>query len=174
MRIVGKAFSLIRLLFLKLFGAKISFHPVTLIASDVSIDTRGKKARITLGKHVTIRRATNLSATDGKLTIGNYCFINSFCVVAAHESITIGDGTSIGPGTYIYDHDHDGKGGYNTAPVTIGKNVWIGAGCIILKGVTIGDNAVIAAGTLVNKDVDSGVLRLDKRNQISIEIDQND
>ena len=40
-------------------------------------------------------------------------------------------------------------------PVTIGNNVWIGAGVNILPGVTIGDNAVIAAGSVVTKDVPS-------------------
>lgn len=40
------------------------------------------------------------------------------------------------------------------APVTIERNVWIGAGAIILPGVTVGENAIIAAGAVVAKDVD--------------------
>ena len=40
-----------------------------------------------------------------------------------------------------------------TAPVIIGKNVWIGENCTILPGVTIGDNAVIGAGSVVTKDI---------------------
>jgi acetyltransferase-like isoleucine patch superfamily enzyme len=43
--------------------------------------------------------------------------------------------------------------GYETAPVHIEDNVWIGAGVIVLKGVTIGEGSVIAAGTVVNKDI---------------------
>jgi maltose O-acetyltransferase len=42
--------------------------------------------------------------------------------------------------------------------VTIGRNVWVGSGCIILPGVTIGDNSVIAAGSVVTKDVPEGAL----------------
>ncbi|MBQ5617563.1 MAG: sugar O-acetyltransferase, partial [Alistipes sp.] len=38
-------------------------------------------------------------------------------------------------------------------PIHIGRNVWIGAGAMILPGVTIGENAIIAAGAVVNKDV---------------------
>ena len=38
-------------------------------------------------------------------------------------------------------------------PVTIGRDVWIGANCTILPGVTIGNNIVIAAGAVVTKDV---------------------
>ena len=37
--------------------------------------------------------------------------------------------------------------------VTIGNNVWIGSGAIILGGITIGDNSIIGAGAVVNKDI---------------------
>jgi len=40
-----------------------------------------------------------------------------------------------------------------TAPVRIGRNAWIGAAAIILKGVTIGENSVIGAGSVVVRDV---------------------
>lgn len=42
-------------------------------------------------------------------------------------------------------------------PVTIGENVWIGSGAIILPGITIGDHAIIGAGSVVTRDVASGV-----------------
>ncbi|MBZ4191515.1 hypothetical protein K7B07_21555 [Niabella sp. 3A5MI-3] len=47
----------------------------------------------------------------------------------------------------IFHSGHDNK------KVTIGKDVWIGASCIILPGVTIGDGAIVAAGSVVTKDV---------------------
>lgn len=37
--------------------------------------------------------------------------------------------------------------------VTIGNDIWIGNGAIILPGVTVGDGAVIGAGAVVHKDV---------------------
>jgi phosphonate metabolism protein (transferase hexapeptide repeat family) len=40
-------------------------------------------------------------------------------------------------------------------PVTIGHDVWIGHGAIVLPGVSIGTVAVIAAGGVVTKDVPS-------------------
>jgi acetyltransferase-like isoleucine patch superfamily enzyme len=43
-----------------------------------------------------------------------------------------------------------------TAPVTIGDDVWIGIGAIVLKGVTIGDGARIAPGAVVTRDVPAG------------------
>lgn len=41
-------------------------------------------------------------------------------------------------------------------PVTIGQNIWVGGGAIILPGVTVGDDAIIVAGSVVTRDVPSG------------------
>lgn len=43
-------------------------------------------------------------------------------------------------------------------PVTIGNNVWLGGGCIILPGVRIGDGATVAGGAVVTKDVEANTL----------------
>ncbi|MBO4915150.1 MAG: sugar O-acetyltransferase [Oscillospiraceae bacterium] len=65
-------------------------------------------------------------------------------------------------GKHITLGDHFYANSYCTildvAPVTIGDNVWIGAGAIVLPGVTIGQNAVIGAGAVVTKDVPESVL----------------
>ncbi len=148
----------IALILRKLAGCKVQFAPLSLVSTRVFLRTEGKKAKIYLGKKCGIRPNVELSATNGIISIGDGCFVNRNCMVVSHEKITIGDGTTIGPGSYIYDHDHDGNGGYITEPVSIGKNVWIGAGCIILKGVSIGDGSVIAAGTVVTKSVPAEML----------------
>ena len=44
------------------------------------------------------------------------------------------------------------------APITIGDDVWIGGGAIVLPGVTVGDRAVIGAGSVVVKDVPRDVV----------------
>lgn len=96
------------------------------------------------------------------LKIGDRFYINRFSIIDCHYKITIGDRVQIGPHCYICDFDHDLKVDLTQpfhrmddsfAEVTIGDNVWIGAGVIILKGVTIGENAVIGAGCVVTKDV---------------------
>ncbi len=43
-------------------------------------------------------------------------------------------------------------------PITVGNNVWIGAGTIVLGGTTIGDNTVIGAGSVVTKSIPSNVI----------------
>lgn len=40
-----------------------------------------------------------------------------------------------------------------SAPIVLGKNVWVGSNATILQGVTIGDNSVIGAGAVITKDV---------------------
>jgi acetyltransferase-like isoleucine patch superfamily enzyme len=44
------------------------------------------------------------------------------------------------------------------APIKIGSRVFIGARCIVLKGVTIGNGAVVGAGSVVVSDVPPGVI----------------
>ena len=124
-----------------------------------------KQGSIILGSYVSIMQNTTLEANeDGVVRLQGDNFINRNCVISAKKSIEIGEGTTIGPGTLIYDHDHDtqNKGKYICQPVTIGNNVWIGGGCIILKGVSIGDNAIVAAGTIVTTNVAPSAIRYNK------------
>jgi len=85
----------------------------------------------------------------------------SGAVVCAGLSIEIGEGTIIGSGALIIDNDFHvltpsgwrGETRSNARPIRIGREVFIGARAIILKGVTIGDRAVIGAGAVVTRDV---------------------
>ena len=43
-------------------------------------------------------------------------------------------------------------------PIVIGRNVWLGAGVIVLPGVTIGENSIIGAGSVVNHDIPANVI----------------
>jgi maltose O-acetyltransferase len=78
-------------------------------------------------------------------------------------TVTIGAGTQIGPAVQIYSADHPrdailrATGAELGRPVTIGRNVWIGGGAIILPGITIGDDSVIGAGSVVTRNVPPGV-----------------
>lgn len=105
--------------------------------------------------------------------VGNNCEINMNCVFLDCNTITIGDNSGIGPNVQIYavGHPADPKerlnkdpgstlGAWKTssAPVTIGKNVWIGGGSVILPGVTIGDNTTIGAGSVVTKSIPANCL----------------
>lgn len=102
---------------------------------------------------------------------GNNCEVNMNCTFLDDNKIIIGDNALIAPNVQIYTAFHpvnakdrfgeireDGSFEFcktQTAPVTIGNNVWIGGGAIIMPGVTIGDNVVIGAGSIVTKDIPS-------------------
>jgi len=96
------------------------------------------------------------------ITIGAGVFINFNCVILDVVHVTIGDGTQIGPAVQIYTADHPRdpelrRAGYEFGrPVTIGRNVWIGGGAIILPGITIDDDAIVGAGSVVTRDVPAG------------------
>jgi len=96
--------------------------------------------------------------------LGDRVFLNFNCVLLDIMPITIGQGTQIGPAVQIYAADHPRdpearrKNLENGKPVTIGKNVWIGGGAILLPGVTVGDDAVIGAGSVVTRDVPAGAI----------------
>ncbi|MBS7540563.1 sugar O-acetyltransferase [Ancylobacter lacus] len=96
------------------------------------------------------------------ITLGAGVFLNFNCVVLDVVSVTIGARTQIGPGVQILTADHPrdpaerATGWEFGRPVTIGANVWIGAGAIVLPGVTVGDDALIGAGAVVTRDVPAG------------------
>lgn len=98
----------------------------------------------------------------GNLTIGRDVFLNFNCVILDVVSVRIGAGTQIGPAVQIYTADHPRDPAERRAgmefgrPVTIGENVWIGGGAIILPGVTIEDDAIIGAGSVVTRDIPHG------------------
>lgn len=91
--------------------------------------------------------------------LGRNVFLNANCVLLDVLPIRIGDGTQIGPAVQIYTADHPRdpevrrSGLESGKPVTIGANVWIGGGAILLPGITVGDDAVIGAGSVVTRDV---------------------
>ena len=128
-----------------------------------------------LGAHGTPIQITSPFFVDyGKfIFLGNNCEINMNCVFLDCNRITIGDNALIAPGVHIYTVFHPVKANERlsknihadfpfaiskTAPVSIGNNVWVGGGSIILPGVTIGDNVTIGAGSVVTKSIRSNVL----------------
>lgn len=96
------------------------------------------------------------------ISLGRGVFLNFNCVILDVVAVDIGDGTQIAPGVQILTADHPrdpavrAQGLEFGRPVRIGRNVWIGAGALILPGVTVGDDALIGAGSVVTRDVPKG------------------
>jgi len=83
------------------------------------------------------------------------------CYYQALNGIEIGEGTLWSYNCSFISSNHDPKN-YSvhkkSGPIVIGKNVWIGANCVILPNVNIGDNVIIGAGSIVNKNVESNTI----------------
>jgi len=102
---------------------------------------------------------------DARIIIGNESGFSG-TIIAAANSIKIGDGISCGGNVTITDFDwHNldptrrSKGNSPSSPIIIGNNVWLGLNCLVLKGCTIGDNAIIGANSVVvNSSIPANVI----------------
>lgn len=96
------------------------------------------------------------------IQLGERVFFNFNCVVLDVCRVTIGSFTLFGPAVQLYTAMHPFNAELRRReefgkPVTIGDDVWVGGGAIILPGVTIGSRSVIGAGSVVTRDVPAGV-----------------
>ena len=146
----------LKLLISKLFHpSKVKFGSMPRIDHSTEISFQGS---VLIGKRLNMRKYSILRCRKNAfLKIGNNVSFGPNNMVVCLESISIGDGCEFGPGVLVFDHDHDFKTKdglkpdlYKKSPIKIGKNVWIGANSIILRGTTIGDNCVVAAGSVLN------------------------
>ena len=98
------------------------------------------------------------------IELGDGVYFNAGCTILDTAPVRIGARTLLGPGVQIYCAEHAkdpemrSKGLEIAKPVTIGEDVWVGGGAIILGGVTIGARAIIGAGSVVTRDVATGAV----------------
>jgi len=156
----SKIRSVIRYFFVRLlFYKRLILSGVGLIGHAVYIRI-AKNGRISIGKRPIISDYVELQAL-GEIVIGDNLSINRFSRICAHQKISIGNNVTIAQFVTILDHDHHYNfknnkldlDGYDSSPINIGNNVWIGDKVTILKGVTIGNNVIIGANSVVNKAV---------------------
>ena len=101
------------------------------------------------------------TAASPKLTIGNGSYIGPNCYLGSHSPVTLGENVLVGAFSYIISANHCYSDrtrlirsqGYDTAPIIIEDDVWIGCHVTILPGVEIGRGAVVAAGAVVSKSI---------------------
>lgn len=95
----------------------------------------------------------------GSIEIGSNSIINPGVRITSASRITIGRNCMLAMNAYLSDADwHDLQHRIfapgNSAPITLGDNVWIGEGALVCKGVEIGDNAVVGAYSVVTHNVE--------------------
>lgn len=97
------------------------------------------------------------------IRVGRNVFVNQGCRFNDIGGIEIGDDVMLGPDVSLISSGHPlepdrRRTGITSAPIRIGRNVWIGASAMVLQGVTVGEDAVVAAGAVVTRDVPARVL----------------
>lgn len=121
---------------------------------------------VTIGQELRAGRGSVISSPHG-LVIGNCVSVGPRSIIQVDGEIC--DYALIGMGVQIVgrdDHAIDEIGvpmceatrtservGTQRDVVTIGRDVWIGGGSVVLSGLSIGEGAIVAAGAVVTKDV---------------------
>ena len=111
------------------------------------------------------------------IAIGARCFANYGLVALDVARITIGDDVQIGPNVQLLTPTHPvepepRRQKWEAAePITIGDNVWLGGGAIVLPGVSIGANTVVGAGAVVAKDLPANVVAVGNPARVVRELD---
>ncbi|MFC1738374.1 acyltransferase [Planctomycetota bacterium] len=109
-----------------------------------------------IGKKTILEDFNVWNAQGGNIVVGKRCWFGLNNVVMG--PVEIGDQFSTGPYVMILGPRHPvlNREEVKGQKTSIGNNVWISSGSIILFGVTIGDNAIISAGSVVTKNVPEG------------------
>ena len=95
------------------------------------------------------------------INVGERFYANHNLIILDAGGVSFGDDVFIGPSCGFYtsghplDFERRNQGLEYAYPIKVGNNVWFGAGVQVMPGVTIGDNVVIGGGSLVVKDIPS-------------------
>lgn len=118
--------------------------------------------RISFGKGTVVKPFAILQTQSGRILIGRECAIGSFNHISTgKKDVRIGNYVRIGPNVTILGGSRNFERrdllivhqGSHHKSVTIGDDVLIGAGCVILPGSILGNGVVIGAGSVVNSEV---------------------
>jgi acetyltransferase-like isoleucine patch superfamily enzyme len=119
-----------------------------------------RNAQLTIGGTVSLLRAVRVYvAYGGHLELGHGCYVNDAATFWCLGHTTLGPWCGISANATILDSNmHEIViGGIRRLPraqsVTLGENVWVGYGAIIMPGVTVGDQAIIGAASVVTSDI---------------------
>ena len=113
------------------------------------------------------------------IKVGENFYANFNLVILDEAAVTFGDNVFVAPNCGFYTAGHpidpaERNNGLEYArPITVGNNVWIGAGVQVLPGVTIGDNCVIGAGSVVVRDIPADSVAVGNPCKVVKSISQN-
>ncbi len=122
--------------------------------------------RVQFGEHCLLYPDLHLETQgNASIQVGAGCVFSRGVHLVAMAGISIGDGCMIGEYSSLRDANHRRsaesplrEAGHASAPITLGRQVWIGRGVTVLGGVTIGDFATVGANAVVTHDVLPGTI----------------
>jgi acetyltransferase-like isoleucine patch superfamily enzyme len=131
----------------------------------VVLDAKGTSNRgITIGNGVFLGRSTILSCKNGDIELGDEVNIGFNSEIFSGSKVTVGRYGLFAAYTYLVGGGHEfERPGIpvihqprTARGITLGENVWLGAGALVMDGVTLGRDVVIGAGAVVTDDVPDG------------------
>ena len=146
---------------------KIELGDGVVIDDLVVLDAKGTNNRgIRIGDGVFLGRGTILSCKDGDIVLGDHTNIGFHSEVFSGSSVTVGRHGLFAAYTYLVGggHEFERTGApvleqaRTSAGITLGDDVWLGAGAKVLDGVRIGSRVAVGAGAVVTRDLPDGVV----------------
>lgn len=121
--------------------------------------------RLHLGYGVTLEEGVLLHVKHGCLEIGNRVFVGRYSEMVARDAIRIGDDCQIAPFVVIRDANHRidshrpiRQQGFETRPVVLGRDCWLGSHVAITAGTKLNDGAVIGANAVVTGNIPANAI----------------
>lgn len=122
---------------------------------------------IEIGKNTRISSFSKVKASEGKLIIGKETSVGTNCFIAADAGgITIGDYCFVAPNVAIIGNNYK----YNrldipvclqektSKGISIGNDVWLAAGVVVLDGATIGNSVIVSPNSVVSGKIPDNVV----------------
>jgi acetyltransferase-like isoleucine patch superfamily enzyme len=157
------------------FGSGITLrHPAKIRLGDgvvvddlVLLDAKGETNRgIDVGTGSFLGRGTILSCKNGDIELGEHANLGFHCEIFSGSKVTVGKFALFAAYAYLVGGGHEFEAA--SVPVieqarvsrgiTLGENVWLGAGAKVLDGVRIGNRVVVGANAVVNEDLPDEVV----------------
>ena len=147
--------------------AKIRIGSNVTLDDHAVLDAKGKNNRgITIGDGVFLGRGTILLCKDGDIELGDDVNIGVYSEVFSGSRVTIGRHGLFAANTFVIGGGHDFdrvdvpvvQQQRPSRGITLGENVWLGAGVKVLDGITIGRDVVVGANAVVTADLPDGVV----------------
>ena len=160
---VGSRASTLGLIFRRFLIPRPVVTAYCLLRSRAKVSMRAEvelSPNLQLGRGTTISSFCKVKTSDGVLRTGVDCGFGTGCFVAAGPGgIEMGDHVICGPNVSIIATNYRysqlevplDQQGQTSLGIRIGRNVWIGANCVVLDGAVLGDNTIVVANSLVNR-----------------------